>query len=425
MIDTASDSSIVSSQSKKVLESKTKSSILHVSAQRPNTMQDEVLLKQRYEDPGQSTSDEDQEDLPYDGDLGSHYFNQTGSSQDNMSSNGRKTVHASPDVPDLHEFTTGDRGDTIKHLVSVEPRAEKPTTVWQTDANTKKDDVFDGSKLSEEAPSCTSPADGNQQPDINQLWLRHLTQEELLQSGRLIEAETLPEVSLLESVDDTLSSWAPIQISAAIKSNHSESHACNTEMNKSFYCGRTHHTSNTASKNSSFEEETEKESSKQGSSDNNALDVANEEKSEEDGQVQKVPLVRTRSFSEMKYGQGQVHYPLPDFSKVAPKVKIPKAPSSPARPVPQVPSTMHRAQSSPGILEVISKVLEDSIQPSEKPYVFKDPDKQTAPALVHHLQVGRIMIFGGTFCLFVCFLFACTVTVGIELTFVLFLISLG
>uniref|UniRef100_A0A7N6FAC8 Protein AKNAD1 n=1 Tax=Anabas testudineus TaxID=64144 RepID=A0A7N6FAC8_ANATE len=47
---------------------------------------------------------------------------------------------------------------------------------------------------------------------------------------------------------------------------------------------------------------------------------------------------------------------------------------------------MHRAQSSPGMLEVISRVLEDSILPSEKPYVFKHEDKQTPPALVHHLQ---------------------------------------
>ncbi|XP_067461756.1 protein AKNAD1-like isoform X1 [Thunnus thynnus] len=393
--DTSSDSSIVSNQSERVVESKTKSRMLHVSAQRPNTMQD-AALNQRYEDPGQSTSDEDQEDLPYDGDLGSPYFNQTGSSQGNMSSDGRETVHASPDVPDLHEFTTGD----MKHLVSVEPHAEKPATLWQEDANTKQDDVFDGSKLSEEVPSCTSPADGNQQPDINQLLLQHFTQEELLRAGRLIEAETLPEVSLLESVDDTLFSWAPTH-SALVTNNHNDSRVCNSEINQSFYCGRTDDNSNNASKNSSLGEETEiginsvtsaatdsiTLSSKHGSSDNSALDVANEEKSEEDGPVQKVPLVRTRSFSEMKYGQGQVHYPLPDFSKVAPKVKIPKAPSGPARPVPQVPSTMHRAQSSPGMLEVISKVLEDSIQPSEKPYVFKDPEKQTAPALVHHLQV--------------------------------------
>ncbi|KAM7379239.1 hypothetical protein PAMP_004804 [Pampus punctatissimus] len=396
--DTSPDSSIVNSQSERVVESMVKSSILHVSAQRPNTMQGEAPLNQRYEDSGQSTSDEDQEDLPYDGDLGSPYFNQTGSSScGNLSSNGRETGHASPDVPDLHDFCTGGRGDTMKPLVSVEPYAEKPETLWQEDAKAKQHDVFDSSKLSQEALLCTRLTEGNQQTDIN--LLQHFSQEELLRSGRLIEAETLPEVSLLDSVDDTLFSWAPTYNSAANKSNRSESCVCNSKNNQSFYCGRTDDKSNNASKNSNLEEKTETEiasvasaatdsitlSSKHGSGDKSTLDIANKERSSEDDHVQKVPLVRTRSFSEMKYGQGQVHYPLPDFSKVAPKVKIPKAPSGSAKPVPQV-STMHRAQSSPGMLEVISKVLEDSLQPPERPYVFEDLDKKTAPALVHHLQ---------------------------------------
>ncbi|XP_053186678.1 microtubule organization protein AKNA-like [Scomber japonicus] len=381
--DTSSNSSVVSSHSEREVGSKTKSSKLQVSAQRPNTMQDEGPLNQWDEDSGQSTSDEDQEDLPYDGDLGSPYFNQTGSSQGNMSSDGRETVHASPDVSDLHECTTGDSSHTLKHLAPVEPHAEKPVILCQ-----------------EEAPSCTRPADGNQLQDINQLLLRHFSQEELLRSGRLIEAETLPEVSLLESVDETLFSWAPAHNGVEVNSNYSESRPCESKINQSLCYIRTGDERNNASKNSSLEEEKEKGndsvtsavtdsitlSSKHGSSDNSALNVVSKEKTEEDGPVRKVPFVRTRSFNEMKYGQGQVHYPHPDFSKVAPKVKIPKVPSGSARPVPQVPSTMHRAQSSPGMLEVISKILDDSIQPSEKPFVFKDLEKQTPPALVHHLQ---------------------------------------
>lgn len=384
---TSSNSSVVSSQSEKMMESKNKNSKLCVSAQRPNTIQDEAQINQWYEDQGQSTSDEDQEDLPYDGDLGSPYFNQTGSSQSNMSSDGRGTVHASPDLP---EFTTGDRGYTMKDLAPVELHADKRTTLCQ-----------------EEAPSCPRPAVGSQLPDINQWLLRHFSQEELLRSGRLIEAETLPEVSLLESVDETLFSRAPAHSNVELHSKYFESHACASEINQSLCYGRTDDRSNNASKNSSLEEDHEKEndsvttaatdimtlSSKDGSIDKSALNVVGEEKTEEVDPVQKVPFVRTRSFSEMKYGQGQVHYPLPDFTKVAPKVKIPKVPSCPTRPVPHVLSTMHRTQSSPGMLEVISKVLEDSIQPSEKPYVFKDLEKQTPPAMVHHLQVGRFKIY--------------------------------
>ncbi len=75
----------------------------------------------------------------------------------------------------------------------------------------------------------------------------------------------------------------------------------------------------------------------------NSLDL-----SKADAQKSKCSFSRTRSYSELKYGQGKVHYPLPDFSKVAPKVKIPKDNGS-VKPISQSPA-MARAQSSPGIL---------------------------------------------------------------------------
>ncbi|XP_037537261.1 protein AKNAD1-like [Nematolebias whitei] len=348
--DTSSESSTVSS--KNAVESKTKSSTVYVSAQRPNTMHDEPPVKQQIEDPGQHTSDEDQEDLPYDGDLKSPYFNHTASSMENS---GGHTANGSPHPPCLPEL--------------------------KVDIKTKCDNSHEALEPMEIAPPCPVPA------DINHLLLRHFLEEELLQSGRLIEAETLPEVSLLESVDESVFSLAQPHRSSATQRNISES------LNER---------SRTASKDESLEVKTAKEinyftsaasdrnapslgSSNQSSGDVSA-DVGNQENTEEDDQVQRAPLVRARSFGEMKYGQGQVHYPLPDFSKVAPKVKIPKTPSGPVRSVPQCPSPMHRAQSSPGMLEVLSRVLEDSIQPPEKPYVFKDSEQPTQPALVHHLQ---------------------------------------
>lgn len=407
MDDTSSESSVVSSQSERAVEKKSKSSILHLSAQRPNTIQDELPLNRGYEDPGQNTSDEDQEDLPFDDDLGSPYFNQTVISEGNVSSDGRETVHASTDVPGQLELTTTDRNNFTEGLVSVEHNAEKPATLLKDDANTKQDSFCDASRSNKVAPSGPSPV------DINQLLLRHFSQEELLQSGRLIEAETLPEVSLLESVDDTVFSLARTHKSTANNSNHSESDTCNSEISQSFCSGMTEEKSNNASKNSSSVEEAESKiatdstafrsagtDSNKSSRDNSALDVMKHEKAECVGQVS-VPFVRTRSFSEMKYGQGQVHYPLPDFSKVAPKVKIPKASSGSARPVPQSPSIMHRAQSSPGMLDVISRVLEDSVLPSENGYVFKHEDKQTSPALVHHLQVENLQDLLPIVCLYI------------------------
>lgn len=390
---TSSESSSGSSQSKRVVESQTKSSILHVSAQRPNTVQDEQPLKR--EEPGQDTSDEDQDDLPYDGDLGSLYFNQTATSEVDMSSDRRDTFNSSPDVPGVLECNRSDREEIIEGLASLSHNSEKQETLSQVDANTERENRLDASKSFKVAPPCPCPS------DMSQLLLQHFSQEELLRSGRLIEAETLPEVSLLESVEDTLFSWRPTHNSTVIKSNHSESPNCSSKTNQSFCSDMRNE--KTASENSSLEEKAESEidnvpsaasdsiiscspsiNSEQGSGDTSDVDLENQEKDEEDDLVQRGPLVRTRSFSDIKYGQGKVHYPLPDFSKVASKVKIPKAPSGL---VPQSPSTLHRAQSSPGMLDLINRVMEDSIQPPEKPYVFKDEDKQTAPALVHHLQV--------------------------------------
>lgn len=376
--DTSSESSAVYSQSEKLAGSKNKSSILTLSVQKPNTVQDELPLNGDCEDPGQNTSDEDQEDLPYDGNLGSPYFNQTVSSDDNVSADGKETVHASPDAPGLLELTATDRYDFVECLGSVENNAKKPTL----------------------APSCPSPV------DMNQLLLRYFSHEELLQSGRLIEAETLPEVSLLESVTDTVLSLALKHKSTSINSNQSESSACNNKIDQTFCLGMTDENTNNTLKDeaesimysvtpaptdniaSSFASTDSNESCNS----NSAVDAVAQEKAEEVGQDSKVQFVHPRFLREMKYGQGQVHYPLPDFSKVAPKVKIPKATSGPPRPAPQSPSIMQRSQSSPGMLEVISRVLEDSILPSEKPYVFKHEDQQAPPAMVHHLQVENVRI---------------------------------
>ncbi|XP_054622912.1 uncharacterized protein LOC129176666 isoform X2 [Dunckerocampus dactyliophorus] len=274
-----------------------------------HTMQDEETLHQEYEDPGQNTSDEDQEDLPYDEELGSLYFTHMVGSKSNVTSDGKQS-------------TTG--------LQSSE-NVDKQATLSQEDAR-KHNDV---------APTCICPP-----VDVNQLLLRHLAREEWLQTGRPIEAETLPEVSLLESVDDILCSPSAYNNTAAL-SNISERE-------------------NSLSKSAHLEEAN--------------LDRTNLDYKVCDVHTQKVPHLH-RSFSDLKYGQGQVHYPLPDFSKVAPKVKIPKGPSSgTARPVP---SPMIKTQSSPGMLELISRVLEDSGRPSENPQHIH---QLTGPTTMHHLQ---------------------------------------
>nr|XP_061794977.1 uncharacterized protein LOC133586619 [Nerophis lumbriciformis] len=286
-----------------------------------NKLPNEKLQNRQNEESGQNTSDEDQEDLPYDGNLQSPMD----SPQSNRTSNGRQTAT--------------NKHSTPRCSLSDESPVEKENR--KEDANVKMDVQL--------AHPRSRPS-----VEINQLLLRHFSQEELQQTGRLIEAETLPEVSLLESLDDPL---------------------CNTSTND----------------NSGISEilsvKTCLEEGDNTPSDQDESVTAPTKCEECEVPIRKVSHLRSSSFSELKYGQGQVHYPLPDFSKVAPKVKIPKGPSNPVALVPQVPRPMIRTQSSPEMLEVISKVLQDSdLHSSEKPQVLKETREQTSPALVHHLK---------------------------------------
>uniref|UniRef100_A0A1A7XKV5 Si:dkeyp-51f11.3 n=1 Tax=Iconisemion striatum TaxID=60296 RepID=A0A1A7XKV5_9TELE len=349
-LDNTSESSTVSSKSVNSKEKKSRARC--VAAQKPNARHDEPPMKQKVEDAAQNTSDEDQEDLPYDGDLRSPYFNHTASSEGN--SEGRHTVHGSPDPICMPELL-------------------------QEDAKTKPNRSSKSPRPSEVAPLRPVPA------DVAHLLLRHFSQEELLRSGRLIEAETLPEVSLLESVDDTALSMGPTHNRSAVQTTDSSEGTSKTNSKNENSQGRIKREFNDLTSAASDKNTSNSESLNPTA--DISEDVMRQEQAGEDNQIQRVPLVRTRSFGEMKYGQGQVHYPLPDFSKVAPKVRIPKTPSGPVRSIPPSPKPMHGAESSPGMLEVIGRVLEDSIQPSEEPYVFKSSDEQTPAALVHHLQV--------------------------------------
>lgn len=385
---TSSESSSICSQSE--MRGDAEGSVAPVSAGIPNTIQDASQKSQRYEDPGQDTSDEAQEDLPYDDDLSSLYFKQTTTSEGAGNCDGRQTAQHSPETPhDLENYAAnkadgGSSSACVDHLLLENP------SLSVSAAKTGK--PLDALAARDAASARRCPA------DIHLLLLRHFSQEELLQSSRLIEAETLPEVSLLESVDDTVQSLVLTHNSTA---NNPKPPACLTPPPGSSCPIRTRQTDNVSS-HSDLERGTgrttekvtspmhdSKTSSLEGSgssSTSSVVVVEEEEMMGESNQIQRNPLLRARSLSEMKYGQGQVHYPLPDFSKVAPKVKIPKVSSGPVRPAAQSASVMHRAQPSPGMLDLISRVLEDSVQPLEKPYVFKD-ETNSRPELAHHLQV--------------------------------------
>lgn len=366
--DATPSESSVNSQSDGLVEHKSR--MLQPAAQCPKRMS-------RFDNSGQNTSDEEQEELPYDGNLGSNYSKNVSSK---ISSGRKETVNASSDSPGCFEPNTGKNATVTESVLPLEQTSNNQAT--SKTADMRKENLFITAKQSHFPPPRPCPA------DIHQLLLRHFPQD-LLQTDRLIQAETLPEVSLIESMDDTGCSLASTHDSDSIDSNQSNSSASDPKVLKEKNSGsegngdsKTDVTSYTADSTTL---------SSLGIGNSSVVNVSKQEKAKKDQQIPKVPLKRMRSFSDMKYGQGQVHYPIPDFSKISPKVKIPKVPSGPDRPAPQSVAAMHRTRSSPEILEVIGRVLEDSDQTSENTPVLSDAVR-TPPNPAHQLQVKNAII---------------------------------
>lgn len=331
----------------------------------------------RFDKSDQHTSDEEQEELPYDGDLGSNYSKNFISK---MSSGRKETVNASPDSPGCFEHNTGNNATVTESVLAVEQTSNNQATSNTADM---RKDLFVTAKQSQIQPLRQYPA------DIHQLLLQHFPQEDLLQTDRLIQAETLPEVSLIESMDDTGCSLVSTYDSDSIDSNQSNSSVSDPKVLKEKNSGSEGNGDSKTEVTSYAADSTTL--SLEGSGNSSVVNVSKQEKAKKDQQIPKVPLMRMRSFSDMKYGQGQVHYPIPDFSKISPKVKIPKIPSGPGRSAPQSITAMHQTRSSPEILEVISRVLEDSDQTSENTHVLSDA-VGTPPNPDYQLQVKNAII---------------------------------
>ncbi|XP_064197233.1 microtubule organization protein AKNA-like [Anguilla rostrata] len=389
------------------------SSEMRVSVQRPNTM--EASLAYEYEEAG-DTSEEEQEDLPYDGDLSLDLGNTTGEQDLGTIDQSEREAKLEDELP--AQSPTVDSGsinqvivdNTSPSLVLEEAGKMYGPSARGIHTTDCRMGVAEGGEGLPEVHGYTRPTEavGRSQPNdaaahsnIKELLLQHFSRDELLNSSLYIEAETMPEVSFADSVDETTLSKALLSLKLGR----------DTSITPGDNSGQSQEGKMTASEEEGKQKAKESQENEDTPSTGSDIAVSPVEEPMEHGrpgspdpdndgvQIQNSFLGRARSYNELKYGQGQVHYPLPDFSKVAPKVKIPKAGA--AKPVCHQPGIL-RAQSSPGMLgkspasckatvDLINKVLEDSIQPSETPYVFSDQPKhhEDAPKsteLVQHLQ---------------------------------------
>ncbi|XP_019334892.1 protein AKNAD1 isoform X4 [Alligator mississippiensis] len=169
---------------------------------------------------------------------------------------------------------------------------------------------------------------------ISDVLLRHFSKEELLSANHLIDCETIPETSLTESVDEAILN--KMRISECTKPTlpaeaQAKSFEENNFLKQEKIFEAVHRDNNLLDENkfviekagTSYFDEGEliqkNSESVTGTKDTNSFQNTGKEHA-----YQKSLFERTVSSHEFKYGQGQVHYCLPDVSKVASKVKTPK-----------------------------------------------------------------------------------------------------
>ncbi|XP_067893684.1 serine-rich adhesin for platelets-like isoform X3 [Heterodontus francisci] len=347
-----------------------------------------------------NTTDEEQEELPYDGNLqtvSEHHTDENPDLVDHMPPLTRLFRNLSGHVPVSRVIQTipfRDQRSTVENTFSQEvpdnelsTEAEASSYRSKSELNFLSEDTADilvskhGTKLENGFPVEHNQLSGGR-ASIAESLLRFFSEEDLaLSSTMYIDSETLPETSFTESIDKTV-----------IK-NHISSVASNdlfVDINK-FTKSETDLSrkqeidSKFASEKEVLQHENDSHDSgpTRGSVENNGTyGPENPLKIIQEKNI-RVPLSletilkmgRTISYNEIKYGKWKQHYPLPDFSKVEPKVKIPKRNTSnnynPGRPIikktkssPNLSESRHAAHKSAVV--VVQEVL-DSTQPSVSP----------------------------------------------------------
>nr|XP_044605159.1 protein AKNAD1 isoform X3 [Equus asinus] len=265
----------------------------------------------------EDTTSKQQEDLPYDGD-----FSQV-------------KIYS-----DCNFTSKNDILDVSNQITLVIDDPQEKTTHKETCRN--EDMAMSLDKMTEDAVNrncdeekqCTInlhiPADKRHpaKSNISDILLHHLSKEEFLK-GQGINCETLPEISNADSFDETIikniilqyvkHSWPKEQTPELTDQLNPKA---DDENSNKPTCSPT-----TTEGNSSDVEELSGDSSQQEKSNfpTKTESPSDKQKSCQGQTPQKQQTEKASSGNGFKHGQDQVHCLLSDFSKVAPKVKIPKS----------------------------------------------------------------------------------------------------
>ncbi|XP_009468959.1 PREDICTED: protein AKNAD1 [Nipponia nippon] len=273
-------------------------------------------------------TDEEQDDLPYDGDVGitCKYNNNSDNLNDCACTKGgsgilnfvcsedNKNIKATANYethPRPEEFSSHHRDAIGTMGISVETPG--------SEASFKKElPVGSFSKLDSKEHLINSK--------VSDVLLHRFSKGELISTCQLIECETIPETSFTESIDDAVNKPEPSEHKGPLAH---EQRATNFEE----YHLEKHEEVNTSDKNQNLLNGNRCVSKKPISStdkcgcrqESSQLMNENEDTHIFQNMKEESTLFKkTVSPHELKYGQGQAHRCLPDFSEVASEVKVPK-----------------------------------------------------------------------------------------------------
>ncbi|XP_076194064.1 protein AKNAD1 isoform X2 [Aptenodytes patagonicus] len=301
-------------------------------------------------------TDEEQDDLPYDEDVGI-------------------TCKCNDNSDNLNDCTcTKDISGILNLACSEDNRNVKATANYEThpqpeEFSSHHRDALGTTGISVEMPGREAafkkelPVGSFSKPDskehltnskMSNVLLRHFSKGELTSTCQLIECETIPETSFTESIDDTLNKPEP--------SEHVRGPLAHEQCTTNFeeYHLEKHKEVNTGDKNQNLLNGNRCVSKKPTTStvtcgcrrENSQLVKENEDTHIFQNMKEESTLFKeTVSPHELKHGQGQARYCLPDFSEVASEVEVPKRSDN----INSVPTT-ERAKSFPVLLSQLVTV---------------------------------------------------------------------
>ncbi|XP_032856626.1 protein AKNAD1 isoform X2 [Tyto alba] len=332
-------------------------------------------------------TDEEQDDLPYDGNIGITWkYNNSDNLNDCTRTKGisgilklacsedNKNINATANYethPQPEEFSSQNRDAIGTTGISVERPGNEVSF---------KKELPVGSFSKPDSKEHLSNS------KMSNVLLRHFSKGELISACQLIECETIPETSFTESIDDTVNKPEPsehVRWSLAL-----EQWATNLEE----YHLEKYKAVNISDKNQNLLSENTCVSKKHISFTDNCgcrqenSHVINENEDTHIFQNMKEEstlLKNTVSPHELKYSQGQAHYCLPDFCKVASEVELPKISDS----INAVPTT-ERANPFPILLSEsinVNNILENKnyLNSAE----VKNQEEINIPELLKHLEI--------------------------------------